>query len=77
MAEATGKPVTEKLSIAGREFGSRLILGTGGAANLAVLEEALVASETERETAYFGLLRHLGQRVGHLLGVIHFEGGPA
>jgi GT2 family glycosyltransferase len=35
------------------------------------------ASETERETAYFGLLRHLGQRVGHLLGVIHIEGGPA
>ena len=29
---------TGKLSIAGREFGSRLILGTGGAANLAVLE---------------------------------------
>lgn len=39
-----------KLSIAGREFGSRLILGTGGAANLAVLESALVASETELTT---------------------------
>ena len=35
-----------KLTIAGREFGSRLILGTGGAANLAVLEEALVAAGT-------------------------------
>ena len=29
------------LTIAGRTFGSRLILGTGGAANLTVLEEAL------------------------------------
>ncbi len=41
---------TEKLSIAGREFGSRLILGTGGSANLAVLEAALIASETELTT---------------------------
>jgi thiazole synthase len=39
-----------KLTIAGREFGSRLILGTGGAANLSVLEEALVASGTELTT---------------------------
>ena len=39
-----------KLTIAGREFGSRLILGTGGAANLAVLEAALVASGTELTT---------------------------
>ncbi|MEV6100404.1 thiazole synthase [Nocardia sp. NPDC051981] len=36
--------------IAGREFGSRLIMGTGGAENLAVLEEALVASGTELTT---------------------------
>ena len=36
-----------KLTIAGREFTSRLIMGTGGATNLAVLEEALVASGTE------------------------------
>ncbi len=41
---------TEKLIIAGREFGSRLILGTGGSANLAVLEAALIASETELTT---------------------------
>ncbi|WP_006244691.1 thiazole synthase [Mycolicibacterium tusciae] len=39
-----------KLTVAGREFGSRLILGTGGAANLSVLEEALVASGTELTT---------------------------
>lgn len=42
--------VESKLTIAGRSFGSRLILGTGGAANLAVLEEALVASGTELTT---------------------------
>jgi thiazole synthase len=38
------------LRIAGREFGSRLIMGTGGAENLAVLEEALIASGTELTT---------------------------
>ena len=40
----------DKLTIAGREFGSRLILGTGGATNLSVLEEALIASGTELTT---------------------------
>ncbi len=38
------------LIIAGRTFGSRLILGTGGATSLAVLEEALIASGTELTT---------------------------
>lgn len=38
------------LTIAGRTFGSRLILGTGGAPNLTVLEEALIASGTELTT---------------------------
>nr|WP_255420474.1 MULTISPECIES: thiazole synthase [Nocardia] len=38
------------MRIADREFGSRLIMGTGGAENLAVLEEALVASGTELTT---------------------------
>jgi len=36
--------------IGGREYSSRLIMGTGGAANLAVLERALVASGTELTT---------------------------
>ncbi|HVK24100.1 MAG TPA: thiazole synthase [Actinokineospora sp.] len=36
--------------IADREYTSRLITGTGGAANLAVLERALVASGTELTT---------------------------
>ncbi|MGB6161597.1 MAG: thiazole synthase [Pseudonocardiaceae bacterium] len=40
----------DPLIIAGREFGSRLILGTGGARNLAVLEQALLASQTELTT---------------------------
>jgi thiazole synthase len=44
-------PVGQKgLTIAGRTFDSRLIMGTGGAANLTVLEEALVASGTELTT---------------------------
>jgi thiazole synthase len=38
------------LVIAGREFGSRLIMGTGGAESLSVLEEALIASGTELTT---------------------------
>ncbi|AWK71401.1 MULTISPECIES: thiazole synthase [Rhodococcus] len=49
MADVT--PVAQKgLTIAGRTFDSRLIMGTGGAANLTVLEEALVASGTELTT---------------------------
>jgi thiazole synthase len=40
----------DPLVIAGREFGSRLIMGTGGASNLAVLERALIASGTELTT---------------------------
>jgi thiazole synthase len=40
----------DPLRIAGRSFDSRLIMGTGGAANLAVLERALVASGTELTT---------------------------
>jgi thiazole synthase len=42
--------VEDALVIGGRKIGSRLIMGTGGAANLAVLERALVASETELTT---------------------------
>src|SRR5919197_6235273 len=40
----------DPLIIAGREYTSRLIMGTGGASNLAVLERALVASGTELTT---------------------------
>ena len=41
---------TDPFVVAGREFGSRLIMGTGGAPSLEVLEEALVASGTELTT---------------------------
>ncbi|OAK56465.1 thiazole synthase [Rhodococcus sp. Eu-32] len=42
--------MAESLKIADKAFDSRLIMGTGGAANLTVLEEALVASGTELTT---------------------------
>jgi len=42
--------VDAKLTIGDRSFASRLIMGTGGATNLAVLEEALIASGTELTT---------------------------
>ena len=40
----------DPLVITGEKFGSRLIMGTGGATNLAVLEQALTASGTELTT---------------------------
>nr|WP_257792464.1 thiazole synthase [Rhodococcus oxybenzonivorans] len=46
MAEIRVDPLT----IADRTFSSRLIMGTGGAANLSVLEESLLASGTELTT---------------------------
>ncbi|QCB49008.1 thiazole synthase [Rhodococcus sp. PAMC28707] len=42
--------MVDSLKIADRTFDSRLVMGTGGAANLTVLEEALVASGTELTT---------------------------
>ncbi len=51
MAEPADPAVpTGPLRIGSSEFGSRLIMGTGGATNLAVLERALVASGTELTT---------------------------
>ncbi|HEY7857008.1 MAG TPA: thiazole synthase [Candidatus Nanopelagicales bacterium] len=40
----------DPLVIAGRSFGSRLVMGTGGAGNQSILERALVASGTELTT---------------------------
>ncbi|HEY2831078.1 MAG TPA: thiazole synthase [Sporichthyaceae bacterium] len=40
----------EPLLIAGRSFGSRLIMGTGGTPSMEILEQALVASGTELTT---------------------------
>ncbi|MBB4930844.1 thiazole synthase [Lipingzhangella halophila] len=42
--------VRDPLVIAGHGFGSRLIMGTGGAPSLHILEEALTASGTEMTT---------------------------
>jgi thiazole synthase len=42
--------VDESLVIGGRKISSRLIMGTGGATSLAVLERALVASSTALTT---------------------------
>jgi thiazole synthase len=50
MLNPASRSSVDSLVIAGREFGSRLILGTGGADNLAVLERALVAAQTELTT---------------------------
>ena len=49
-ADPTTAPTADAFVLAGREFGSRLIMGTGGAPSLEVLEEALVASGTELTT---------------------------
>jgi thiazole synthase len=40
----------DRLIIAGKEFSSRLIMGTGGAPSLEVMEAALLASGTELTT---------------------------
>ncbi|MDN8579160.1 thiazole synthase [Corynebacterium bovis] len=67
--------MTGGLRIAGEEFSSRLIMGTGGASNQQILREALVASGTElttvamrrvdasRGTGLVGLLDDLGIRM--------------
>jgi len=51
--------IDQPLQIAGRTFGSRLITGTGGATDLAVLEQALQVSGTEMTTV---ALRRLDPR---------------
>lgn len=53
MAEQIPTPDTlsaDPLTIADRTFGSRLVMGTGGAPSLGVLEQALLASGTELTT---------------------------
>ncbi|MDO4610787.1 thiazole synthase [Corynebacterium sp.] len=70
-APAGGGPA-DPLVIAGREFGSRLIMGTGGATSLDALERALVASGTELTTVAMrrhsaagrGSIFELLQRIG-------------
>ncbi|HEY2522974.1 MAG TPA: thiazole synthase [Streptosporangiaceae bacterium] len=67
--------MTDPLVIAGEKFGSRLIMGTGGAPSLDVLDRALAASGTELTTVamrrvapgggqtVLGLLSERGMRV--------------
>lgn len=68
------EPHEDPLVIAGEKLGSRLIMGTGGAPNLELLEQALVASGTALTTvalrrvdptapgSLFALLQRLGIR---------------
>src|SRR5688572_2775370 len=51
----------DELVVGGRKLGSRLIVGTGGAANLEILERALVASGTELTTVAMRRVDAAGQ----------------
>lgn len=78
-APATGNPATgapepceDRLVIAGRTFGSRLIMGTGGAPSLDVMERSLLASGTELTTV---AMRRLDPTVqGSVLSVLDRHG---
>lgn len=62
----------DPLIIAGETFGSRLIMGTGGASSLEVLERALVASATELTTV---AMRRIEPRsTGSVLDVLRRAG---
>src|SRR4051794_3512557 len=62
----------DSLTIAGQELTSRLIMGTGGAPSLEILEEALVASGTELTTV---ALRRLDpSQQGSVLDVLRKHG---
>jgi thiazole synthase len=64
--------VDDPLLIAGETFGSRLIMGTGGAPSLEVLEAALVASGTELTTV--AMRRVEASATGSVLEVLHRAG---
>ncbi|MFG2288943.1 thiazole synthase [Streptomyces sp. NPDC048595] len=65
---APAPTATDPLTIAGTTFGSRLIMGTGGAPSLDVLERALLASGTELTTV---AMRRLDPTVqGSVLSVL-------
>src|SRR5690625_6706028 len=51
----------DSLVIAGRRFGSRLIMGTGGATDLAALQAALTASGTDLTTVAMRLFSASGR----------------
>jgi thiazole synthase len=62
----------EPLTVAGAELSSRLVLGTGGAASLDVLERAIVASGTEVVTVALRRVTDTGP--GSLLDVVERTG---
>ena len=62
----------EPLVIAGEKLGSRLILGTGGAASLEVLEASLIAAGAEMATVALRRIDPLAQ--GSLLDVLRRAG---
>jgi thiazole synthase len=64
--------MTEQLTIAGTALTSRLILGTGGASSLDVLERAIVASGTEVVTVALRRVTDTGP--GSLLDVVERTG---
>ncbi|MER6051332.1 thiazole synthase [Streptomyces sp. NPDC001793] len=71
-APGTGPAGADPLTIAGTSFGSRLIMGTGGAPSLDVLERALLASGTELTTV---AMRRLDPTVqGSVLSVLARNG---
>ncbi|MFE5163343.1 thiazole synthase [Streptomyces sp. NPDC056697] len=62
----------DPLTIAGTDFGSRLIMGTGGAPSLEILERSLLASGTELTTV---AMRRLDPTVqGSVLSVLNRHG---
>ena len=62
----------DPLELGGRTYTSRLIMGTGGAANLEVMEEALIASGTQLTTV---AMRRLGTgHEGSVLDVLKKHG---
>ncbi|QZL06228.1 thiazole synthase [Streptomyces sp. BHT-5-2] len=71
-APGTAPAGADPLTIAGASFGSRLIMGTGGAPSLDVLERALLASGTELTTV---AMRRLDPTVqGSVLSVLARNG---
>ncbi|PRX97009.1 thiazole synthase [Allonocardiopsis opalescens] len=66
-----GEP-DDALVIAGERFGSRLVMGTGGAPSLQVLEDALLASETEMTTV--AMRRIDPAQTGSVLDVLRRHG---
>jgi thiazole synthase len=62
----------DTFTLAGEKFGSRLIMGTGGAPSLDVLDRALVASGTELTTV--AMRRVDPAQAGSVLDVLHARG---